>query len=723
MIRTSATARLSVAALAVCASLAGCGGSDDNNNNPAPVARTVAPGGISTITINSTTDAVLPSQNPTFGGTSFGAVGQYKKVVGTATGLINPNDPHNGVITDISLAPRDANGMIPYSMDFYILMPVDPTKGNHKVFVEEVNRGSKQFGLFNGSTGGNNPSTAANAGDAFLMNQGYTMVWVGWEPNLVARTQASTNQSMALTAPIVKNADGSSITGPNYEYIVNDNSTTTSVGVSYPTASTDTTKATLTVKLHLTDTPTTIPSTGWTWSDAQTIALLPAGTKFQQSAIYELSYTAKDPVLGGAGFAGIRDFISFLRTATADSAGTANPLAGTNPTRFVSWTLSQPSRTMNDFIWLGFNEDVNGKQVFDAVFNWVGAGDGIGLNYRFEQSGRTERNRQNKLYPEAPFPFSYTTMTDKFSTRVDGRLVRCSVTNTCPKVMNVNSANEYWVKAGSLLHTDGDGNDVPDPANVRNYLVSSTQHASPSGLNSLGTCAQYQNPIDQNPALRALWTDMDQWIDGTAPPASMVPKRADGTAVNTQTTGQSLLGIGVVPAASVGWIPIPNVLYTGLVTIRDVLNFGPQFAAGILTIDPPTPSTNVYQSVVSKLDANGNEVAGIRLPPVAVPLATAAGWGLRGAAFAGPDGCESSGTYVPFAIDQAHRTAIGDTRPSLTERYTSHANYVTQVTNAANALVAQRLLLPADAAKYTATAANPVVVGADNPVYPGGYTW
>jgi hypothetical protein len=725
MFRTKPTAKLSLAAIAVCVALASCGGNDDNNNNtPAPVARTVVPTGIRNITINTTTDAVAPSQNPTFAGTTFGAVGAYRKIIGTATGLLDPADPHNTLINDIALAPRDANGMVSYSMDFYILMPVDPTKGNHKVFVEEVNRGNKQFALFNGSGGGNNPTTAADAGTGFLMNQGYTMVWVGWEPNAVSRVGPGTNFSMGLTAPVAKNADGSSITGLDYEYLETDNSTTTSFTTAYNTNSTDTTKATLTVKQHLTDTPTTIPSTGWTWTSANTIALLPAGTRFTQSAIYELTFTAKDPVVGGVGFAGVRDFISFLRTATADAAGTANPLAGTAPTRFVSWTLSQPSRFMNDFIWLGFNQDLNGKQVFDGVFNWVGAGDGIGLNYRFEQSGRTERNRQNKLYPEAPFPFSYTTTTDPFSGVIDGRNVRCTATNTCPKVMNINSSNEYWVKAGSLLHTDGLGNDVVEPANVRNYLVASTQHASPSGINSLGICAQYQNPIDQNPALRALFFAMDQWIDNTAPPPSMVPRRADANAVLTQTTAQSLLGIGVVPQASLGWPTIPNALYTGLVTIRDLLNFGPNFAAGILSINPPTPSTKVYQSFVSKVDAqDGNELAGIRLPPVSVPLATAAGWGLRGAAFSGPDGCESSGTYIPFAIDQAHRTAIGDTRPSLTERYTTHANYVTQVTTAANALAAQRLLLPADVQKYITTAANPVVVGADNPVYPGGYTW
>ncbi len=552
MFQTKATARLSLVAIAICASLASCGGNDNGNNNnpaPAPTAAAAPRGGITTIAINSTTSTTAPpSQNPTFGGTTFGSVGEYQKIIGTANGTLDPTDSHNTMITDIALAPKDAQGLVDYSMDFYILTPVDQTKGNKKVFVEEVNRGSKLFGLFNGSGGGNNPTTAADAGTAFLMSQGYTIVWVGWEPTR-SRARRPTNYSMALTAPIAKNADGSSITGLDYEYIEFDNATTTSYTTAYNTNSTDTTKATLTVKQHLTDTPTTIPSTGWTWTSANTIALLPAGTPFTQSAIYELTFTAKDPVVGGVGFAGVRDFLSFLRYATKDSAGTANPLAG-NVSRVISWTESQPARFMNDYIWLGFNQDINNKQVYDGVFNWVGAGDGLGLNYRFEQSGRTERNRQNKLYPEAPFPFSYTTTTDPFTGKVDGRGVKCTATSTCPKIMNIDSANEYWVKAGSLLHTDGSGNDVADPTFVRNYLISGTQHAGPAAVNSLGVCQQFQNSVDQNPALRALFVDLDQWIDGTAPPASLVPRRSDGTAVLTQTTAQSGLGIGVVPQAS-----------------------------------------------------------------------------------------------------------------------------------------------------------------------------
>ena len=713
---TMATARLSLAALAAFLAVAGCGGGSNNSTPAPPVVVTPPPAvGILSITLNTATDAVEPSQNPTFGGMTFGPVGAYQKIVGTATGAIDPNDPHNTMITDIQLAPKDANGLVDYSMDFYILAPVDPTKGNHKAFFELPNRGGKQFGKFNGSGGGNNPTTATDAGTAFLMNQGYTLIWGAWEP-----TASRANASMGVTAPIAKNADGSSITGPSYEYIENDNATTTSYTTAYNTNSTDTTQATLTARAHLTDPPVAVPSTGWSWTSANTIALLPAGTAFQKSWIYELSYTSKDPVVGGVGFAALRDLASFFRNATVDTLGTANPLASAGLTRYVTWTLSQPSRTMNDFIWLGFNQDLKGKQVFDGVFSWVGAGDGVGLNYRFEQSGRTERNRQQHLYQEGTFPFSYSTLTDPLSGKTDGRNMRCMATGTCPKIMNIISANEYWVKAGSLIHTDLAGNDIPDPVNVRNYLISGTQHASPAAANSLGVCQQFGNSVDQNPALRALWVAMDEWIDGTAPPPSAVPQRATGTAVFSQTTADSPLGIGAVPQASLGWPTIPGVTYTGLITVHNLWNWGPSFASGIMTINPPMATGKVYPSFVSKVDADGNEIAGIRLPPVTAPVATTAGWNLRSAANGGNDGCESTGTLIPFAPTAATRIA-GDPRLSLDERYGTHANYVAAVTAQANALAAQRLLLPADVQAYITAAQLPVTV-IGNPIY-GTYSW
>ena len=704
--------------------LAACS-SHDNPSPAAPPAPTVATPppiqGITKIVINAAT-----SEAVTFGGASFGTAGTYQKIRGTAFGQLDPSDPKNKVIADMSLAQKDpATGMVQYSMDFYILKPTDLSKGNHKIFYEANNRGGKQFGGFNESGGGNNPTTTADAGGAFLMNQGYTLVWSGWDGEV-----AATGDNLHITLPIAKNADGSPITGPSYEYIVNDNATTKSFQTYYNTASTDTTKATLTMRHYLTDAPIPVPSDGWSWTAPNTIALA-NGAAFQQSWIYELRYTAADPYVAGIGMAAIRDFVAFLRNATADSVGTANPLAG-DPKRVVSWSLSQPARLMNDYIWLGFNQDLAGKKVFDGVFNWIGGGNGLGINYRFAQNGRTERNRQNHLNVEAVFPFSYTTTTDPLTGKTDGRNVRCTATNTCPLVMNIDSGNEYWVKAGSTLTTDpATGKDVQEPANVRNYFVASAQHGGASapntvaGATSFGVCAQFGSGVEPNPLLRALWVDLDQWIDGTAPPPSAVPSIDKGTAVLAQTGPFSAIGIGTISQSALGYPAIPMVQFSGLITVRNLWNFGAQFDQGILNPYPGTATGKYYPNSVSKVDADGNDIAGIRLPEVVAPVATNSGWGLRSAAFGGKadgtDGCESTGQSIVFAPTAAARNTIGDPRQSLDERYGNHAGLVAARTAAANALLAQRLLLQDDVNTYIGNAAKPIKVVA-SPTY-GDYTW
>ena len=652
-------------------------------------------------------------QSPTFQGRTFGAVGAYEKLIGRAYGEVDPDDARNALITDLALAPRNAGGKVQYSMDVYILKPVDLDLGNHRLFFEVNNRGSKLFGAFNGAPLGNDPTTAADAGNAFLMNQGYALAWSGWDP-----TAAPGSSRLTIQVPVAHNPDGSSITGPSYEYLVFDNATTVQAGITYSASSLDTTLARLTVREHLTDTPTLLAPTDWQFVNAKAIQLLPAGSMFRQSAIYELSYTAKDPVVAGLGFAATRDFVSFLRAATTDDFGNPNPLAG-SVQHTVAFTVSQPARYVNDFVWLGFNEDEGGRRVFDGIENWIGAGDGVALNFRFAQPGRTERNRQNHLYPEGIFPFAFGTTHDDLTDKTDGRALRCHRSGTCPKLFDVISANEYWVKAGSLVHTDPEGHDLAAPgrqehgdddgdrvdaSNVRHYLLSSVEHtvagAAPS---SSGICQQFGNTTDPNPALRALFVALGQWVgEHRAPPPSQVPRVEDGNAVFSVPQAD---GLGAVPQKALGWPDIPAVTYTGVITVRHLFDWGPRFDQGVLTNDPPAFSGPAYPSFVSKVDSDGNEIAGVRLPPVAVPIATTSGWALRAPAFGGPDGCESSGQWIPFAATRAARLAAGDPRPSLEERYTSHDDYVERVAHAARELQQRRLLLPDDVQAYIDAAA------------------
>ncbi|GAB3927689.1 alpha/beta hydrolase domain-containing protein [Larkinella terrae] len=642
-------------------------------------------------------------QTPTFEGRVFGSVGAYEKLRGKAYGELDPNLPQNAGITDIRLAPRNARGMVEYAMDIYILKPVDLKTGNHKLFLEVNNRGGKLFGGLNNSTGGNDPTTAAQAGEGFLMNRGYTLAWNGWDPSA-----AAVNNNLTISIPVARQADSSAITGPSYEYISFDNATTGSYALAYPAANLDKSRAVLTVRDQLQDAPTPVPADGWEYVNERTIRLTPAGAAFRQSAVYEFVYLARDPIVAGIGFAATRDFVSFLRYAKTDDFGHPNPLADDVQYTF-SYTLSQPARYLNDFQTLGFNADEQNRRVIDGMENWLGGGSGIGLNVRFAQPSRTERNRQNHLYPEGVFPFAYPVLTDPLSGKTAGRGAACSATNTCPKVFEINSANEYWVKAASLLHTDGQGNDLPDPENVRFFLVSGAQHGT-GNATSQGICQQLQNPTNAEPLLRALFVALDEWVTkGTKPPESAVPRRSDGTAaVAVSQPGRQT---GLVPRAELGWPTIPGVMYTGLITTRYQLDFGPAFAKGIVANYPPSVTDRpVYVNFVSKVDQDGNEVAGIRLPPVAVPVATTTGWALRQGGFAENEGCEGSGQYIPFKTTKAERLAAHDPRLSLQERYPTHASYVEAVRKAAQNLAKKRLLLDEDVQKYTKAAEASLVL-------------
>jgi len=635
---------------------------------------------------------ITTTESPTFGVYSWPGVGQYEKLVGKAVGEVDPTDPKNAVIVDINLAPRNASGKVEYSFDFYILKPIDLNQGAHKVMYEPPNRGSKTWATLGRVTGGNDPGSITDPtvlANAFLMPRGYTMVWSGWDKSAGTSTA---NFNTTITLPIAKHPDGSSITGPAFEYIVNPGASYT---LTYPAATLDKTKATLTHRMHLDDPPVVIPASGWTYNASGTaISLLPAGTPFVANDIYEFSYTAKDPSVNGLGFAAIRDWNAWLRYEAMDDFGTLNPLAG-DITQIYTEVVSQPGRLLNDFRNLGFNQAENGMKVFDGMMQWIAAGDGINMNYRFSQPGRTERNRQDHLFVEGVFPFANVATHDPLTGKTASRYDRCMATNTCPFGVEIYSANEYWVKAASLLHTDPTGTvDLPDSPFTRNYFISSHQHGTGNAA-SKGACQQFQNPLNSAPVQRALFIDLDEWVtNGTLPPASRVPRLSDGTLVPP------------LPQSGMGFPHIPGVTYTGLKTTRYLFDYGPHFyATGIATVNPPaiTPPYEdnplnglIYPSFIPKTDSDGNDIAGVRLPDVTVPLATYTGWALRAGVWAN-DGCEGAGQYIPFAATKAERKASGDPRPSVEERYPSFGEYYSEVIGAIDGLVKDRLMLCEDA--------------------------
>ncbi len=390
---------------------------------------------------------------------------------------------------------------------------------------EPPNRGGKTFQTLNRSPGGNDPGVTitdpAALDNSFLWPRGYTMVFSGWENDLAALT----SNTATAHFPVLKNPDGTAITGPAYEYIVTGGS---SFELSYPAASQsqDARDAHASRASQRSAGDSAAFGLGvWRRRNGNATTIHLTTGNFVANDIYEFSYVAKDPTPNGLGFAAVRDFNSFIRYAAADDFGTANPLAG-DVTRIYTEISSQPGRLLNDFRHLGFNEDESHRKVFDGLMQWVAAADGANMNYRWSQTGRTNRNRQDLLYLEGLFPFANQTLFDPISGTTDGRYKKCEASNTCPLAMEFYSSNEYWVKAASLFHTDPMGTvDLPDHPQARLYNLASKQHGGAGNPASKGNCQQFLNPLDSAPVQRALWEALDQWsTKGIAPPPSQIPR-------------------------------------------------------------------------------------------------------------------------------------------------------------------------------------------------------
>jgi hypothetical protein len=613
-------------------------------------------------------------RQPAFGGMAFGEVGPYEIIRGYAYGELDPADPHNSVIVDLELAPRNARGNVEYRTDIIVVRPRDANRGNGRLLFELNNRGDiVALSILNDGLRPGVLATSAGAGNGFIMRQGYTLVEVGWDA-----TVAPGSGRLTLQAPPARQRDGSRIVGPVLEEFVIDTGDVGKGELTYPGASRDKARATLTRRTLYSDAPTTVPSSEWAYLDDRTIGLVPAGTPFQAGSLYEFTYEATDPIVVGVGLAAVRDVATHLRGAAAD-------LTGAQVERIYTVGASQPIRFAHDFLALGFNEGEDGFRVFDGMLNYVGGASGGFFNYRFAQPAVTHRQRIGRWYPEFAFPFANQVLTDSVTGLTDGRMRRCLLSNTCPKVFEVNSENEYWAKAMSLLHTDTTGHDIPDAPDTRSYLLSNMPHSS---VTQSSLCQQPPNPVRPGPSLRALLVALDQWVTrGTSPPPSQLPRVADVTLV-TATSQEA-----------VGFPPIPGVTWNGRLHTGDLLDFGPEWRLGVLTVLPPTLLGTPYPILVPKTDSDGHDLAGIRQVEVAVPTATYTGWGLRRGPAAG-DGCDAIGQRIPLPSTRADRQRSGDPRLSLEERYPTDSIYVEQVRRAAQSLAERGFLLREDVERY-----------------------
>jgi hypothetical protein len=616
-----------------------------------------ASAGVSQININQV-------ENEVFSGKVFGTVGTYKRIVGSADMKIDPADPHNKDIVDINVAKRNRQGLVEYSSPFYILTPSDPARANGKIVYDVVNRGRKAaLYLLNDAPLKDNPNTAMDAGNGYLMEQGYTIVFSGWQSDVPNK-----NGLMGLDAPTI---DG--ITGWVTEEFIFDNSTNPAVAhLTYPVASSERPEANITVKRTSDETGAVPKGLAFRFESADTISIArPAD--FDAGSIYTFSYKAKSPKVSGLGFAAIRDLVSFLRhprgPTTVPGLPTVSAAYGVG--------VSQSGRFLRDLVYWGKNEDEQGRIVFDGILPYVAGSRKTVVNSRFAQAGRFSRQHEDHDFPGDQFPFSYASSYDPLTRRTDGILNRCTQNGTCPKVIQTDSDTENMQGRISLLVTSTDAKPLPIPENVRLFYLAGYPHAalSDAKVAPTATCQFLSNSLHPGIIERALFAALDQWVSkGKRPPDSNYPSLLDGS---------------LVPARDAGYKNIPGLKYEGKFN-RLMLKEEGKKSTGL---------RKEYPVFVAKVDADGIALAGVHTPMVAAPLATYLGWNLRKSGYGEGELCGINGSTIPFAKTLSSRMASGDQRASLAERYPGSDAYVRAVASSVRGLQEQRLLLPADGEK------------------------
>lgn len=642
-------------------------------------------------------------------GHRFGDTGAYERISGRAHFSIDPNsEPQHGIV-DLDKAPVDDHGRVRFAADFMLLQPVDPARGNHRLFYDYGNRGHKRaLQFFNDAPHSNEPATLAHAGNGFLMRRGYSIAWLAWEGDMLPG-----DGRMLLNVPVATD-HGKPITGPvRVEYIADAPGITTfplsarASARSYPAASLDTREARLTRRRYPYDQRQDIPSEQWSFARltqgagqetaaeraviaSETDIHIPAG--FEPGWIYELIYTGRDPKVLGLGHVAVRDFISFLKYAESDATGQPNPLRGIE--KAYAWGRSQTGRCLRDFVYLGFNADAQGRRVFDGVLPHVAGAGRKWLNHRFASPIVAGGQQYEDHFNIADsFPFSYARSKDHLTGQEDAILKR---PDSDPLVIHTQTATEYWVRRGSLVHTDTQGNDLPQPDTVRVYCWASSQHFADPRLKAptRGVGQNYVNVVATSMFFRAVLDALDRWAtDGTPPPPTRVPSRASGTLVDMAAWHSQFPAIpGVATPFSFNELPL--------------LDFGPDAARGILQEPPMVVADKHYVVLIPSVDTDGNDVPGVRAPMVVAPLGTYTGWNPRARGYGHGAQLRFEGSYIPFAETPEERTVTCDPRRSILERYADRDAYIGAITAAARELVSQGLMLEEDVERCAAAAAD-----------------
>lgn len=618
-------------------------------------------------------------------GRPFGAVGAYERITGRVYFAFDPSNPYNARIVDLALAPRNADGLVEAWANFMILRPRDPARGSRTALLEVSNRGGKAIlSYFNGAAFSREPRTEADFGDGFLMRQGLTLVWVGWQHDV-----AHEEWMMRSHLPVASDG-GRPISGlVRSDWTVDQPAPSLSLGhranIGYPVSEPESPNNVLTVRDGREAPRTVIPRDRWRFARVEDEDVVPDPRHvtldggFEAGRIYEMVYRAEDPPVIGIGLAIIRDMMSYAKYGEDERLSVE---------RGIGIGISQTGRFLRHFVYQGFNTDEEGRQVFDGLMiHTAGAGRGS-FNHRFAQPSRDAHRYSAFFYPTDLFPFSSRAQTDPETGRTDGLFEHQYDRGHLPKIIYTNTGYEYWGRAAALLHTSVDGTGDVDPyPNERIYHLASAQHffrGFPGTLGERlpGADAYRGSPVNLLGNLRALLPRMKEWVwDEGLPPDSRYPHFADGTLVSIEA-----LSFPDVPG-----VEVPRVIHTAYRA-----DYGPRWHEGVVVRQPPRLGAP-FVPRVSQVDEFGNEVAGVRNVEVRVPLATYAPWNLRtGYPGATSELTDFLGTFIPFPRTEAERAARGDPRPSIEALYSDEAAYLALVEAAARDLVEEGFLLEED---------------------------
>ena len=614
----------------------------------------------------------VQSRQDVLGGRSFGAVGSYEKLTGVVEFALDPDHPANAAIVDLRRAPRDAAGRVVATANFMVLRPKTVPRERGIALLEVSNRGGKAaLPYFARAAWSRDPTADAEFGDALPLRLGLTLIWVGWQFDVPPGSGL-----LRLDAPVATEG-GRPIEGlVRSDWTVDERTTTLALGHRdhrpYPLADADHPDTVLTERDGRLAPRRVLPRDQWRFVDGDTRITRERG--FEPGKIYELVYRARDPVVVGLGLAAVRDMMSY---AKYDAASLFPVHAG------IGLGISQTGRFLRHFVYQGFNTDEARRQVFDGLFvHTAGAGRGS-FNHRFAQPSRDAHRFSAFFYPTDLFPFSGKSQRDPETGATDGLFAH---EPHLPKIFFTNTGYEYWGRAASLLHTTLAADADVDPApNERIYHLAGAQHFvvdPPAVSDRSHTVAVYRgSPVDFHPALRSLLTRLVEWVrDGREPPPSAHPRLDAAT----------LVAVNRVRAASIPGVSWPRVAHEPY-----RVDYGPRWADGVITLEPPRLG-NAFPVRVPQVDADGNELSGIRCLELLAPLATYTPWRLRGGTTNPGELVDFYGTFIPFARDAAERERRRDPRPSVTERYGDRARYMEIVKRHADALARAGFLLAED---------------------------